>query len=468
MKAGCRDSRWARVLDAARRDDGIALATVAAISAILFLLATTLVMLSTQTTVNASNQVQRTRALHAADAGINDYLYHLSRSIDYWSSHSDTASSTAGTSWTVHATRPNGVGPVFLTAVGTVPAANGAKTVSRTVKASVQSPTFADYTFLFNTSVSIGSGAIIKGNVRSNSSISNDGEITGNAYAASSYGGSGKCDGTIYQNYGTQSFATVDYGLLKSTAATDSTDFSSLPTYEQVNATGTPVYRAYLGYNVVLNGGGGTITPIRSLSTNAGTMTVDASRATSFTVGPHGVLYFDDPIWVSGTYGCKVTIADAADVEERGSNGIYYSGASGFNTTGTVVGSLSNIANSTVYLWNNLVPDDAASDHVCGIVAKGDVSVPSEYDTMPTNLTVQSAILTTMGSMHADMVSGQTKNHFQFTGARAQMDDGGFTSTNEGFDSRDYWYDQRLNMTPPPNFPPLGDGSLKVQSWVEN
>lgn len=459
---------WRRIAVAARADDGMALATVMSIAAIIFILATTLLMLATQQAVSAGAQVQRNKALASADAGINDYLYNLSADFDYWQAHPDTSGLAAGTSWTLHAERPGGTGPIVLTATGVTPSQGNIPATRRVVKASVQSPTFADYMFMLNTSCSFGSGAIVKGNVRSNGSIANNGTITGNAYAHTTYSGSGTCQGTVYQNYPTLSFAAVDYGKLQSIAATDGCDFSSLPKYEPLPGG---LYRAFWGYKVEFTGVGGTITPIRAVDPNTGVLSLYTTGTgdyapRNFNIPTEGVLYFDYPIWVSGTYSRKVTVATFSAVHQTTTDQSDW-GGSGLNDAKTSAGTVTNKANSAMYLWNHLVPEDPQSDQVCGVVAKGDISVPSTYDSMPSTLNLTTALLSTAGSVHADMEYGQTKTKMHFEGAFASYLDGGFTSTNMGFNARDYWYDTRLNSTPPPNFPPLGDGTLRVQSWVE-
>jgi hypothetical protein len=456
MNAGRSNSRLRTLLDYARQDDGMALGTVMAISAILFMLATTLVMLASQQQVSASNQVTRTKALHAADAGINAYLYKLS--VDYYAwqvSPTATGTTTDGT-WSVTATRPGGTGPIFLNAVGTVPGA------TRRVLANVQAPTFADYTLLFNESVNVGAAAVIKGNVRSNANITNAGEITGQAVAVGTVSGSGKFDGGRFPNSRIQSFAVVDYGSLLSTATAAGTYWPDSSTY----ATGTI---HYLGYNVVLNGGGGTVQKVKAYNSTTGTMTLDPSIQT-FTIPACGILYFDDAIWVHGMYAAKVTIVVGADYEGNAQG----AGPTTVNNTtwtnpvsGTYMGQ--QMVNSSVFIDDNLVPDDISSDHVCGIVSKGDISITECANDSPNNYIVTAAMLSTDGAIHADWITNVHKDHFQLNGSIAQWQAGYFLSgSSTGFLSRDYWFDARLYTTPPPLFPPLGDGTLKVNSWVEN
>jgi hypothetical protein len=458
--------RW---LSAARNDDGMALATVTAIAAILFLLATTLLMLSTQQQVSASNQVQRTKALQAADAGISAYLYELSRNSHYQATES---SRTADASWTVTAAPPEPGSPVtVLTAVGSVPAVGGSPAVTRTVMARVRPASFSDYMFLMNHYLNLGSGGLVKGNVRSNEYVNNDGEITGYVYAAEYISGSGVFDKyPLHPNYGTQSFAVVDYANMKSLASGDGTYWG-----DSGNFGTSPNLRHYLGYCLTLSGLGGTVAKVQSISTTSGAMVTDAP--VSFTTPPNGVLYFEDPVWVSGTYGAKVTIAVGKDVEgPASSDSLTHQapGPDGMNPAGSTLPRPNN-ANSSVYLWKNLQSSNPANaDLVCGIVSQGDISFTSEYPDppTPTNLTIQAALLSTMGSIHADWGNNRLKNHLRILGAMAQWDEGfvkySSWSGTLGFNTRDYWYDPNLDVTTPPNFPPLGDGKLRVRSWVEH
>jgi hypothetical protein len=456
---------WRRIALNARADDGMALATVMSIAAILFILVTTLIMLATQQSISAGSQVQRNKALAAADAGLNDYLYRLSKDPEYWRSTPDQAGASTDSTWTVHAERPGGSGPVFLTATGATPKRGNVPGARRVVKASVKSPTFADYTFMVP-DLNIGSGALFKGNVRSNSSIVNAGTITGNAYAHTTISGSGSVLGKKYPNCDTLSFAVVDYGKLESIATTDGTNFEGLPEYESV---GGGAFRKFWGYSVKLTGSGGTINPVRAVDPDTGVLTIATTQTTNFTIPTEGVLYFDSPLWVSGTYSAKLTIVTLSDVHQAQIGSDYCNiGSSGFNNSSVSVATLTNKANSAVYLPADLVPDDPQSDQVCGIVAQGDISVPSSYNSMPSTIKVSAAMLSTKGSIHGDMASGQTKTKFHMEGALASfLGYNYFTGGTMGFNSRDYWYDARLNATPPPNFPPLGDGTLRVQSWVE-
>lgn len=460
MKDARPKSKYGLLLGYLRQDDGVALGTVMAISAILFLLATTLIMLASQQQVSAGSQVARTKALHAADGGLNAYLYNLSADYTYGATHPTLTGTTADGTWSVTATRV-GSGPLTLTCVGTAPRG------TRTIVANVQAPTFADYTMLFNESINIGAAALIKGNVRSNASISNAGEITGQAIAVGTVSGSGKFDGGRYPNSAQQSFATVNYGALLTTATAAGTYWPDAGTYVVSGSSKAH----YLGYDVILSGGGGTVQKVKGYNSTTGTMTLDPTIQ-SFTVPACGVLYFDDAIWVHGTYASKVTIVCGKDYEDNSGSQLpgptTVSGA-WTNPASTVVANQTQLVNSSVFIDDNLQPDDITSDHVCGIVSQGDISICECANDAPNNQVVTAALLSTAGAVHADWITNVHKAHFQLNGSIAQWQAGYFISgSNTGYLARDYWFDSRLFNNPPPSYPPLGDGRLVVNSWVEN
>jgi hypothetical protein len=458
--------RW---LSTVESDDGMALATVVAISMILFLLASTLVMLATQSQVGASGQAQRTKALAAADAGIDAYLYQMKTATP----PSTLSGTTAEASWTVTVTGPEpGSSVKTLRSVGTIAAHDIAPAVTKVVVATVRPASFSDYTFLLNDYLNLGSGGLVKGNVYSNDYVNNDGEITGDVWAHSYISGHGIFDKTVNPNSPTISFSVVSYSSLMSIAQADGTYYGDTGAF----GSGTS-WRHYLGYCVTLNGTGGTISKVKSIDTVTGAMVIDSGTTTNFTIPTDGVLYFDDPVWLGGTYSAKVTVVVGKDVEDPGTDWTYgrmAPGPSGMNPS-SHTGSVNN-ANSAVYLWKNLQaqdPDD--TNQVCGIVTPGDISITSEYpdSVTPTNLTIQAAMLTTKGSIHADWTTGRVKNYLKILGAEAMWEQGFIKTTDYwgntimGFDSRDYWYDSNLDVTPPPNFPSLDNGKNKIHSWVE-
>ncbi len=111
-------------------DAGFALAQVAAVSAILFVIATMLLALVVNQQIQSSHYAARTRTVHMADAGINAYLYELRRDPNFWVSNTvlgprDLSDGT----WQVWATPPQNNTPLTLRSVGTIPSAAASRTV---------------------------------------------------------------------------------------------------------------------------------------------------------------------------------------------------------------------------------------------------------------------------------------------------------------------------------------------------
>jgi hypothetical protein len=475
--------RW---IAAARRDEGMALATVMAISAVLFILATTLVMLATQGQVNASGQLQRTEALQAADAGVSAYCYKLNF---HPGDYSALSGSTSDATWTVTAVPPGpGSSVTVVTAIGNVPARNGRPAATRKVVASLRPGGPADYMFLFNSALSVGTGAILHGDVWSNNNIDNNGEITGGAYAVGTIGSSshtGVFDGVVKPNQTPKVFSTVNFPGLAATATADGAYWGDSGTFTTTGTPGNNLYtHHYLGYNVVLfprigaTPGGATITRIKSIVPATGVMVLDTSTPTSTVSVPvpdDGVLYFDDPIWLSGTYSDKLTIVDGDDFEDPNLS----SGMSGMNPTSTATSKPNNV-NSSVFLWDDLVSSDPSNPlQVCGVVAVGDISLTTDYPitVTPDNMTLQAAFISSKGAIHSDLnnASGSASNNVKhasltLTGAFASFDSVGMVQNDRsaGWMARNYSYDNNLNITTPPNFPNFGDGTMHVQSWTEN
>ncbi len=68
-------------------DSGMALAIVMLMSAILFILATTVLMLVEYRGSRTESVTKRNQAMHIADAGINQYMYQLSQKYDFYQTH---------------------------------------------------------------------------------------------------------------------------------------------------------------------------------------------------------------------------------------------------------------------------------------------------------------------------------------------------------------------------------------------
>jgi hypothetical protein len=154
------------------------------------------------------------------------------------------------------------------------------------------------------------------------------------------------------------------------------------------------------------------------------------------------VLYFDDKVWVRGTYSTKLTIVSGSD---------------------------------SIWINGNIEPSDLGSVHICGLIAQDSVIVPSWYPLtpqFPQDVEVVAALLAQKGKVEADMQTGAFRNSIRILGSMAYSEQGGFVSVNTwsgaqvaGFRERTYEYDERLEVEPPPYYPRLRDGTLKVSTW---
>lgn len=417
-----------------RDESGIAMTTVVAMSTVLFLLVTALLVLTAHLMSITQSQVATTKALHMADAGLNAYLYELRRNPTYYVTNPSIGPTTLEDGqWTVTATAEGGPGaPIMIEATGAIPSLE----VTRTIYAEVRFPSYADYMFLSDSNISIGTEARIIGAIRANGWIENAGTVTGNALAGSyvddNATGADPVDGlpkgirgTMQPNQPIVDFAqvTTDLNAIRLVAEAAGTSFG---------ASGAS------GYQVIMNG-----TQVQVLKVTGGTTTgtLTTTAVGTFAVPSSGVFYFADNVWVRGTYGAKITIASTRNV----------------------------------YINGNVMPTDQTRPFTCGIIAQSSILVPSWYPItawFPTDVTLQAALLAQTGQVSAEFKTGVFRNSILIRGANAYQDQSGFvmvsgTTQTAGFRSRTYEYDQRLEIEPPPYYPRLRDGSLNVSTWFE-
>jgi hypothetical protein len=408
-------------LEHLRSDAGMALTTVVAMSVILFLLATALLTLATGLISATESQTAVTKATHMADAGLNAYLYELRRDPTYYVSHDTLEGELEDGRWVVTAEPPAAPGdPLVLHATGAIPSMG----TTNTVTAEVRFPTYAEYIFLSDADINIGADAVIYGRIRSNGDIDNKGRVTGRAFAAGSItvSGAGVFDDGFEANQPAVDFSqvTVDMQAMKQVAQDSGTYYGA--------SGGSGYYARLSGTQVVVSRVTG--------GTSTGNLT--KSQIAILTVPASGVLYFNEDVWVSGTYSTKLTIAGARDI----------------------------------YIDDNLGPQNMSSPHTCGLVAQRSVIVPSWYPNLPNNMTLTAAMLAQTGSIYGDYHTGVTKNKITINGSMAYSDYGYFalysgSTVTAGFKSRSYNYDQRLEVEPPPMYPRLRDGSLRINTWFE-
>jgi hypothetical protein len=395
--------------------------TVMATTSILFVLATTLLMMVGYQTQTTTLRTSRVRATHVADAGINAYLYAIkSQSVPV------TSTVTIGTGETYQVREvPAGNGhPLTIYSTGT--AGDGAVTIAATIRR----PSFADYMFLSDDDLIIGAQATITGQVHSNKSITNAGHITGKVTAVGNITNTGVLDQVPSPNDAKIEFQQVllDMQWIKDSCVSNSSYFA---------ASGA------LGYRVVVSGNTVTVSKVTGGNTT-GNLTTTPVR--TLTVPPSGTLYFADNIWISGSYSVPLTIvAQGTDADKRG----------------------------IIYVMGNYTPSNMNSTVTGGLIALKDIIVPAWYSSVPANMTLTAALLSQSGSITADMKSGVFRDSIVINGSETYFVRGGFALESGGtvvggFRNRTYSYDQRLDDYAPPKYPIIQTGAIKVDTWIES
>jgi hypothetical protein len=394
---------------------------VIATTTILFVLASALMFMVAYQTQATTLRTSLLQATHVADAGINAYLYQERRAYGYYLTTPDTGlvAIASGASYRVTAQPPANGQPLTLYSTGS--AGDGTVTIAATIRL----PTFADYMFLSNADLNIGSAAMINGQVRCNSDIVNAGHITGKVIAAGSVTNTGKMDQGYAEGQAPAPFSTVGadmYTIMLSCKGNNSY-FAASGAY---------------GYYVTVNGQTVTVAKVTG-GTTTGNLTTTPVR--TLTVPSSGAIYFSDNVWVQGTYSVPLTIVSDYDI----------------------------------YIPNNYGPANLNSTVTGGLIAQSDIIVPCWYASVPQQMTLTAALLAETGRVTADMQMGVFRNQITITGSETYFDaNGGFVTVDgngnalAGFRSRTYTYDQRLDNYPPPKYPVIEDGSLKVATWIED
>jgi len=413
------------VAASSRDDSGIAMVLVVGVSVILFLLATTILVVASYLTMMTRAQEVRLKAVHVADAGLNAYLYELRRDPLYWVDHPVLGPTVQDDgSWVVTATAPTTTDALILRAEGS----SGSSPASVTVVATVRFPTFADYMFLSGTDINIGLGAVITGKVRSNGNVDNDGEIMGATYAVGRITGSGTF-GTALP-LGSQTMfpgdAEIDFGQVS--RDTQAMREAAVAAGSYLDASGS------LGYRITITGTTYTAQKVIAVMSNR-YLSLDGTVITR-TIPPVGVIYVLGDAWVSGTYSTPVTVCGSNDI----------------------------------YVPDNYRPADMNSRVTAGLIAGRSIIVPTYYDSVPDSMTLTAALLAETGQVYGDLSMDHLHSHMTINGSIAYSTYSWFvlSDLSRGWRTRTYAYDRRLDLYPPPRFPIVHEGSLKVNTWMEN
>ncbi len=415
-------------------DSGVALLTVVGVALVLFLLATMVLTFVTYQIQASTREQNRVKALHIADAGINAYLYEVK--VHYSQLPTSLSGVSQEGSWTVTKSAATSQTPMTLRSRGVIPALG----VGRTIVATVRYPSFADYMFLTADDINIGASAVITGKVRANGTVNNAGWCQSDVISHTSITtqaippGNGRIDGRVKPNQ-----PAVDFnGVIGDIAAMRTTAQGSGTAY--IGQGGTA------GYLVVFDPGGTSVTITKVTSANKNGVTLGTVIAANVPIPGSGVFYFDSNVWTEGSYAANCTFACNADI----------------------------------YITGNITPVDPNASYTCGLVAEHDVIVPLGYTTPASlaftdNMNVTACLLARSGTIHpdTDQWASLVRNSIEFHGSMAYNTFSwmcmiaGNGQVVDGFANRLYDYDERADANPPPSFPVVHDGSMKVSTWIE-
>jgi hypothetical protein len=467
--------RTGEVIAARRRrdDSGIAMITVIGVSTILFLLVSTLMVLTVYRTMQSSSYVARSQATELADAGLNYYLYQLGLNYTYYATAPNpTPSQTnAQGSWTASATYDPATKVVLIRSVGTVPGG-----VSRAIVAKCSPPPPPMYAIGSGGNIDVGANTIIDGPMRSNGYVhittgGTQGIITGLAQSGKAPNGdfspmkNGVPDPTRFKG-GAQYYPALNFDTMSANvSAMKSVAGLLLPSSRSDGKTPSS-----LGYLITLAGNQVGIRRVtaesRSYSPTSNiaklgtlTTTVPTSVQTTYAIPANGVIFVDsDNVWVCGTYTARVTIC-----------------ASRSSSTDKTYGNIT-VSNSI------RCGAKTSPTVVAGLMAQNNLWLPDWYSTsvMDPTLTIEAALLAQYGAI-GDSYNGSTtfplptsnpSNGVQYPTHNLVLAGSALGCTGIGFQTqyfinRTYGFDERLKTNPPPYWPHTDNQWIVVSSWWE-
>jgi Tfp pilus assembly protein PilX len=443
-----------RLKQAVENEQGFALIFVVLVTALLSLLALTLldtVQFEQDRTIRSGS---REASFQAAEAGIHDYVAKLVDDRLYYSHNvhigestreaTDGTTTTAGSPWTkgltwtypngrdawrdlpngyeynLQVTAPTATSPtVKIVSTGR---AEGNTTDLRVIETLIRPSSVADFQMLANATISYGDTATTFGKIYAgrdefnvNHSVNHDGTAHADIYAEGSVSGS----------------TTLEDGAQRYGSATIRSVIKSPINFNNFLSSLVDIERGSLGGGLNLD----------DLAADNGIAVVNAWRLTFLATGS---LLAQPCLLDTGRHPAELPpICDPGFVEPVPANGAIYS-------TPTVV--VSGMVNGRVTVATNndmVVGDDlsyvAEGDDVLGLIARNEVLVALW---VPINLTWRAATIA-QGGKWRSWTGTTLKGTMTFKGSTATKD-GGYMSM---FANRVYEYDETLVYLPPPWFP---------------
>lgn len=423
---------------------GFALAIVVLLTAVLTVLALTLIALALDEQTRSSNAVSRETAFQAAEAGVDDYvsklvddrLYYLHNVHPGESTRREPGGATTapGASWSYGATwtYPNGkdgwrqltngyeynlqVTPPTAAEPFVQILATGRKSGStddlRVVEMFIRPSSLTDFYRVVNGNVGWGAGATTNGKIYANGNITHNGTATANIYA----------EGSITGSY------TLQNGAQTYDASTIRTQIKNPINFASFVTSFVDVQRAAQVGGIYLNDPskaawnlsfqpGGTVN-VQSCTKTIGKDVADTpptcGAATIYPVPQNGAIYTSQTAIVSGQVNGRVTVASNVDI--------------------VVSGAISYVS---------------ASDDVLGLAATNNLVIAKW---VPYNLDWHASVLAQNGTWKTYVQDGSHGN-MVFRGSAATNLGGSMMM----FQTRDYGYLQELQYLSPPWFPVVDD-----------
>jgi hypothetical protein len=345
----------------------------------------------------------------------------------------------------------------------------GFPTQTRTISARYMSPSVAEFSNLYNSSVWFGPSSVTTGPVQSNYGVRMYGTHSSIVQAGASVWG-------CTPNYGcatTTSLAGISGTGGNSSlwrypvSAVSFYDIVNFPAMKTRAQTGGGLYFAKLtgaaasrGYRVVFKADGNV--DVYTVSATTGYAAQDVTGAsitdyhgitTSSLLGTYtpppacAVLFFEDKVWVEGVYDGKITLV-AAD-----------------------------LTSSPAYAPDIIIKDnltrEVAGDDGLTLIAEGSIKISA---LSPTNLTMEGIFVAATGNVARNYynplaITTSIRSTLTRIGTIASYDDGGFWWTSFGFTLSGYptrivGHDRSLFFAPPP-FTPVVYATPRYVRWRE-
>lgn len=413
-------------------------------------------------------------AFQIAEAGINYYVWHLAhfpsdyqdgtgRAGPYVHTYTDRDTEQNIGQFSLTITSPI-VGSTIVTIQSTgFSTAN--PNFTRTVTARYGVPSLAQYSFLSNDIIWIGSDETVNGQLQSNNGVRFDG--TGNApiqsakstYTCSSNQGS-PCPATENGVWGSASQTVKNFWQFPVPAV----DFSALTSNLAIMKSSAQSGGIYLppsnasGYSLVFNSNGTvSVYKVTSLTSNPSGWDVYSNPQNEYTdynnrtlqytqtIPANGIIYVEDNTWVEGTVKGRTVIAAAT---------LPYNSSSA----------------PSIYIPHNILYAAKDGTNSLGLIAQQNVIVTYHADD---NLEIDAALIAQNGSAEFFYYPNNIKTTISIFGSIMTFGQWTWTWVDgnnnvlSGYRNTIDTYDSNLLYSPPPSFP-LSSSGYQLLNWTSN